>query len=389
MDVGEIREQIPVCRNMTYLNTGWSGPSPRSVVEAIKSRLDYEMLEGPASPEVSASGRDIQNKTRESVAELLNVRTEEICLTKNTTDGLNIVLNGLQWHPGDEIITCNLEHSSVLVPAFYKQRQYGAALKVIQLKSDEPNEIILEKIESSITSKTKLIFLSHIQYSSGLKMPVESIRKVSKDKGIFMLLDGAQSAGNIKVDLKEIDCDFYSIPGQKWLLGSEGIGALYIKDELISQVEPTQLSGRAILEHDNPNDLAPNINSIDKFLLTSTSRALQCGMSQAISFVREIGIDKIHERNVSLASLLKIRLSEMPGVNVLSPFDTKQSSGLVCFNVEGIDNESLVSSLWDKERIVVRRISYPQGVRASLHFFNTADEVNHLVQAVRSIMFHI
>ena len=84
MDVGEIREQIPVCRNMTYLNTGWSGPSPRSVVEAIKSRLDYEMLEGPASPEVSASGRDIQNKTRESVAELLNVRTEEICLTKNT-----------------------------------------------------------------------------------------------------------------------------------------------------------------------------------------------------------------------------------------------------------------------------------------------------------------
>ena len=310
-------------------------------------------------------------------------------MTKNTTDGLNIVLNGLRWLPGDEIITCSLEHSSVLVPAFYKQRQYGANLKIIQLNSDERNEIILDKIDSAITSRTKLIFLSHIQYSSGLKMPVEAIRRISKDRDILLLLDGAQAAGNINLDLKEIDCDFYSIPGQKWLLGSEGIGALYIKENLISQIEPTQVSGRAVLEHDNPGDLTPNINSIDKFLLASTSRALQCGLSQAITFMTDIGIDRIQKRNVGLASLLKIRLSEIQGVNVLSPLDENQSSGLVCFDVKGIDSESLVSTLWDTERIVVRHIGYPPGVRASLHFFNTADEVNHLVKAVRSIVLNI
>ena len=144
MDVAQIREQIPVCKNTNYLNTGWSGPSPRIVVDAIKARLDYEMMEGPASPDASSSGREIQNKTKQDVANLLNVSAEEICLTKNTTDGLNIVLNGLHWLPGDEIITCSLEHSSVLVPAFYKQRQYGADLKIIQLSSDERNEIILD-----------------------------------------------------------------------------------------------------------------------------------------------------------------------------------------------------------------------------------------------------
>jgi len=389
MDVAEIREQIPVCKNTNYLNTGWSGPSPRIVVDAIKARLDYEMMEGPASPDASSSGREIQNKTKEDVANLLNVSAEEICLTKNTTDGLNIVLNGLHWLPGDEIITCSLEHSSVLVPAFYKQRQYGADLKIIQLSSDERNEIILDKIESAITSRTKLIFLSHIQYSSGLKMPVEAIRKISKDRDIFLLLDGAQAAGNITVDLKAIDCDFYSIPGQKWLLGSEGIGALYIKEHLISQIETTQVSGRAVLEYDNPGDLKPNTDSIDKFLLASTSRALQCGLSQAISFITDIGIDQIQQRNLGLASLLKIRLNEIQGVNVLSSLDENQSSGLVCFDVTGIDSESLVSNLWDTERIVVRRIGHPAGVRASVHFFNTTDEVNHLVKAVRSIALNI
>ncbi len=111
MQIGRIREQIPACQRMVYVNSGWSGPSPVSVVEAIKARLDYEMDQGPTTPKVRETGREIQVQARLAVANLLNATPEEICLTKNTTDGINVVINGLTWSQGDEIITCSLEHS--------------------------------------------------------------------------------------------------------------------------------------------------------------------------------------------------------------------------------------------------------------------------------------
>ena len=133
MDVMRIREQIPVCQAMTYVNTGWSGPSPLKAVDAIKDRLDYEMNQGPPVPEVYQSGREIQDNLQQAVAELVNAAPEEICLTRNTTEGLNIVINGLPWQQGDEIITCDLEHSSVLIPAYFQQHRHGAVVKVLSL----------------------------------------------------------------------------------------------------------------------------------------------------------------------------------------------------------------------------------------------------------------
>ena len=143
IDVESFRQQIPVCQRAAYLNTGMSGPSPVPVVDAIKQRLDYEMEEGSGSPDVNSSGRSVREAARQCVASFLNASPEEICVTKNTTDGLNMVLNGLTWNPGDEIVTCDLEHSSVLVPTYYKQRQSGVVMKVLSMAPDEPMESIL------------------------------------------------------------------------------------------------------------------------------------------------------------------------------------------------------------------------------------------------------
>jgi len=252
VDVKRIREQIPVCQEMTYVNTGWSGPSPRVAVDAIKERIDLEMTQGPTSPDVYQSGREIQAKLRETFAQMVNASPEEICVTRNTTEGLNIVLNGLPWREGDEIITCDLEHSSVLIPAYYQQRRHGALVKVLPFAPDENQESILEKISAAISERTRLVFLSHVQYSSGLRMPVKEIRRLTKDRGALLLLDGAQAAGQVPLDMAEMDCDFYSLPAQKWLLGPEGVGALYIRRDLIPQVEPTYVAGRAVVSHTDP-----------------------------------------------------------------------------------------------------------------------------------------
>lgn len=385
MDVARLREQIPVCQRMVYVNTGWSGPSPIPVTEAIKVRLDYEMERGPTTEDVLESGRGIQARLLEAVGQLLNASPQEICLTENTTEGLNIVLNGLPWREGDEIITCNLEHSSVLVPAYYQQRRHGAVVKVLDMAPDERPDIILDKIEAAVTDRTRLVFLSHIEYSSGLRMPVKEIRRLTKDRGIFMLLDGAQTAGHITLDMKDMDADFYSIPAQKWLLGSEGVGALYIRSDLIPQVEPMQVAGRASLTSADPYQFEPNVSSIDKFLLTSTSAPLRAGMLEAVRFIQGIGVEEIESRNLDLAAYAKQALREIPGVSVLSPLDRESSTGLVSFTIDGVDAKEAVARLWERHRIVARWVSFPPGIRIALHFFNTEEEVDRVVEAVQGL----
>ena len=384
MDVAELRKQIPVCQTMTYMNTGWSGPSPLPVVDAIKDRFDLEMTQGPTSPEVQQSGKEIQAKAREAVARLMNAEPDEICLTKNTTEGINFVINGLPWRQGDEIMTCSLEHKSVLTPSYYQQHRHGAVVKVLTIASDESREGILEKIEAAVTGRTKLIFFSHIEYSCGLRMPVKEIRQLIRDRGVLMLLDGAQTAGHIALDMRDLDCDFYSIAGQKWLLGPEGTGALYIRRELIPQVEPAHVAGKAALPG-GPYEFQPNQTAIEKFLLTSTSAPLQAGLLKTIEFIQEIGVGEIEERNLDLAGRMKQALRELAGVKVFSPLDRQGSSGLVTFNIDGVSPEEVVSRLWEGHRILVRKVSFPLCVRASLHFFNTEEEVDQVVEAVRGM----
>ncbi|HIC15570.1 MAG TPA: aminotransferase class V-fold PLP-dependent enzyme [Gemmatimonadetes bacterium] len=386
MDVLKIREQIPVCQNMTYVNTGWSGPSPFSVVKAIKDRLDLEMNQGPTTSEVYQAGRDIQANIKTAMADLINASVDELCVTRNTTEGLNIVMNGLTWEEGDEIITCDLEHSSVLIPSYYQQHRHGAVVKVLQFNPNENRESILEKISDAITDRTKMVFLSHVEYSTGLRMPVKEIRQLTKSREIFMLLDGAQSAGHIALDMKDLDCDFYSIPGQKWLLGPEGVGALYIRQDLISQVQPTFVAGRSSLSPGNPYGFEPNVESMDKFLLTSTSVALQAGALEAIRFVNDPGVAAIEERGLDLSTILKQALVDVPGINLLSPMDRQDSTGLVSLTVDGMTPEEAVNRLWQEHRIVCRQVSFPPGLRISLHFFNTEEEVEQVVEALKRLV---
>jgi selenocysteine lyase/cysteine desulfurase len=367
---------------MTYLNTGWSGPNPVSVVEAIKERLDYEMFQGPTSPEVYQSGREVRSKLREAVAGLLNASPEEVCLTRNTTEGLNIVINGLPWREGDEIVTCDLEHSSVLVPSYYQRQRHGAVVNVVPVATAESPDVILDKIEAALTGRTRLVFLSHIEYSCGLRLPAKEIRALTRRRGILLMLDGAQTAGHIPLDMRDMDCDFYSIAGQKWLLGPQGVGALYIRRDLIPLVQPVHVAGGAALPTDNPYSFQPVETSIDKFSPTSTSVPIQAGLMEAIRLAREVGLAEIEARNLDLAEALKRGLQETPGVKVLSPLERRSSSGLVSFTIDGVAPADAVARLWEQHRIVIRPVSYPSSLRVSLHYFNTEEEVDQVVGAV-------
>ena len=385
MDIDEIRSQIPVLAHTAYMNTGWSGPAPRRVAQAMKDRIDLELEQGTTTSGVYEAGKEIQEQAQAAVARIFNASIDEVMVTRNTTEGLNIVLSGLDWQQGDEIIICDMEHGSVIAPAQLIGQRYGVAVKVVDLEVHDSSETIATKIVAAFTPKTRMVFISHILYATGRRMPAEEIRRATKDRGILMMLDGAQTGGHIELDMARSGFDFYSIPGQKWLLGYEGSGALYIRREHLERIHPAHTGGRAIARPANAHNFQPVADSMEKFLGGSVSVPVQAAFLEATKFIEEAGISNIETRNLDLAESAKAKLSEVAGVTVLSPSERRDSSGLVTFAVEGQTPISVVERLWEDHKIVVRQVGHPAGVRVSLHFFNTEEEVELLVGGVREL----
>ena len=385
MDIDEIRSQIPVLAHTAYMNTGWSGPAPRRVAQAMKDRIDLELEQGTTTSGVYEAGKEIQEQAQAAAARIFNASIDEVMVTRNTTEGLNIVLSGLDWQQGDEIIICDMEHGSVIAPAQLIGQRYGVAVKVVDLEVHDSSETIATKIVAAFTPKTRMVFISHILYATGRRMPAEEIRRATKDRGILMMLDGAQTGGHIELDMARSGFDFYSIPGQKWLLGYEGSGALYIRREHLERIHPAHTGGRAIARPANAHNFQPVADSMEKFLGGSVSVPVQAAFLEATKFIEEAGIYNIETRNLDLAESAKAKLSEVAGVTVLSPSERRDSSGLVTFAVEGQTPISVVERLWEDHKIVVRQVGHPAGVRASLHFFNTEEEVELLVGGVREL----
>ena len=385
MDIEKIRSQIPVLAHTAYLNTGWSGPPPARVAQAMKNRIDQELEQGPIMPEVLAAGREIQAQAREAAARIFNASVEEVLVTRNTTEGLNIVLSGLDWNQGDEIIICDMEHGSVIAPAQLIGQRYGVGVKVVDLEMLDSRAAIVSKIEAAFTPKTRMVFISHILYATGRRMPAEELRMLTKDRGILLMLDGAQTGGHIELDMASSGFDFYSIPGQKWILGYEGSGALFMRREHLERIHPAHTGGRGVASPADAHNFQPVTDSMEKFLGGSVSVPVQVAFLEATKFIEEVGIKNIEERNLDLAESAKAKLAEVPGVTVHSPLERRDSSGLVSFSIAGQEPVPIVEKLWENYRLVVRQVGYPAGVRASLHFFNTEEEVDLLVGGVREL----
>ena len=382
VDAEKLRAQIPACQQVVYLNSGWSGPSPRRVVDAITARLEYESALGPTTAEVVASRQRLQEEATVEAAALLNASTDEVFLTQNTTEGINIVLSGLPWREGDEIVTCDLEHASVLVPAYHLQSR-GVRVRVVHIEPAASWEEIVQSMTEAFTPRTRMVFLSHIEYTSGLRMPLEQLGALCRPRGIWLLADGAQTAGHIALDMERTGVDFYATTGHKWLLGPDGAGMLFIRRELIPEVQPTFVSSHAVESYDTEGDFTPNPSTMAKFGLTTSSTALRAGFVEAIRLARETGMDAIEANNVALAARAKEALAEVPGVRILSPFGGPGACGLATFAVDGVEPNALVSRLWEEERVVARSIRELGGaVRFSLHAFNTDAEVATAVGVV-------
>lgn len=383
IDVEAIRAQIPVCQRSIYMNTGWSGPSPLPVLDAIRGQLELESVEGPASPRVIAVSREVDAEARTEVAALVGASVEEIALLESTTEGLHVVLNALDWKANDEAITFGVEHSSPLVSTLYLQSK-DVAVKVLELAPEDRGDAILEKVSAALGPRTRVICMSHVQYATGLRMPLAEVCALAQRRGVQVLVDGAQAVGQLPLDLPGMGVDYYAMPGQKWLLGPDGVSMLYVRPDHLGELHARNpyLAGRGVRAAER--HLEPQ-ESVRKLELSTSSTALRAGLTAAIRFIRSAGLEEIQGHNLALAAALKDGLAALDGVNVLSPMDPDMATGLVAARLTEVPARPAVEALWGRWRIAARSIEELDAVRFSLHFFNTESEVERVVAAVTEL----
>lgn len=374
--IKRVRQSLPVLQNITYFNTGSVGPLPSATVDTITEIQQEEVYHGRITPDVFKKKKKIKEDTRESIAQLFNVSSDEISLTHNTTEGINIILSGISWSEGDEIITSNVEHAAILLPLFVLRDRYGVNIKFVKSGTG-----IIEDLKDKITSKTKIIAISHVSYATGEVLPLEEIIELAHKKGVAVLVDGAQSAGAIPVDFKKLNVDFYSVPGQKWLCGPEGTGALYVSKNRLLEVSQT-FSGLGSVEEFNPLGKYKFYDSAKHFEIASTYVPILVGLNSSIQWLaKEIGTEWSFERAKVLRELAWKELNSLKNVKVITP---EKSAGLISFSVDGVNPKEVVLDL-AKQDIIIRKITENNSVRASIGFFNSEDDIEKLVRAVSNL----
>jgi L-cysteine/cystine lyase len=276
------------------------------------------------------------------------------------------------------LLICDLEHIALTSPANVLAERHQ--VKVVRVASpyQATQSEVLEIVKGGISPNTRLVALSHIQFSCGLRIPIKGIASVVKERGIPFLVDGAQSVGQIPVDVADLGCDFYTLSGQKWLLGPVSTGALYVSREHRRQLEPLITTNAVEARRaDGPPGLA-------RFSLASSNPALLAGFTASVELALEIGIQNIEQHVKTLSNLLRTKLNSTPAT-LLSPDESESTSGLVTYSFNCWSPLELVKTLQTRFGIIVREVDYPAGVRFSMSHFNAENEVERVAAALRQL----
>jgi L-cysteine/cystine lyase len=374
--LARIREDLPSLAGRTYLNSGTTGPMPRPVAEAVCETAMAHLREPRTGRGHFERAQQIKQDCRAALAGLLGCLPTEIALTHNTTEGMNLITLGVNWAPGDEAITTNVEHPGVLLPLWIVRDRFAVTVKTADLLSRPPDPV--QAIVGLITPRTKLISLSHVSYSTGDVLPVAEIASAAHEHGVLVLVDAAQAFGAMDVDMGSLGADFYSVSGQKWLCGPEGTGALYSAQNAISQIRTT-FAGYGTIEA---------YNDYSGFLARDDGRRFEQGtmhlpdltglLAAATWMTGTAGEDWAHRRIHGLAAMARAELAKLDGVEVITG---SVHAGLVSFSVGDADPQELVQRLADRA-ILVRAIPRPAAVRLSAGCFVTEDELTDAVAAI-------
>ncbi|HET6704415.1 aminotransferase class V-fold PLP-dependent enzyme [Amycolatopsis sp.] len=386
-DVERARRETPGCAEVVHFNNAGSALPPAVVTDTVVEYLRHEALAG--GYEAAAATADRLDAVYASVARLLGAGSDDIALTDNATRSWQAVFYALPFGPGDRILTSRAEYASNAIAFLQVARRTGAVVEVIG--DDESGQLDVEELRRRVDGDVKLIAVSHVPTQGGLVNPAEEIGAVASAAGIPFLLDACQSAGQLDLDVTRLKCDALSGTGRKYLRGPRGTGFLYVHPRLRERLEPAMLDLHSA-SWESPTEYVVDPTA-KRFEVWERDFAAVYGLGAAIDYALDWGLPAIEERVTSLAATLRSRLSEA-GARVHDVGARK--CGLVTFSVEGTPaaeikarlaeahiNTSLSTRTSAQYDFTARAL--PDMVRASVHYYNTEDEIDLLVRQIEKL----
>lgn len=396
----EIKSHFPILNQeinghpLVYLDSAATSQKPTPVIEALKEY--YEFDNSNVHRGVHTLGNRATEKyegAREKVQQFINASsTQEIVFLRGTTTAINLVAQSYgraNVEEGDEIVITYMEHHSNIIPWQQLAKERGAVLKYIELEED--GTISLENVRAAITDRTKIVSMVYVSNVLGTMNPVKEVAKIAHEHGAVMMVDGAQAAPHLKIDVQDLDCDFFAFSGHK-MVGPTGIGVLYGKKHLLEAMEPVEFGGEMI-------DFVGLYDSTWKELPWKFEGgtpiiAGAVGLAAAIDFLQEIGLDEIEKHEHHMAALAMDKMGAIEGLEIYGPKDPAKRAGIVTFNLKEVHPHD-VATVLDMSGIAVRAghhcaqplmkwLDVTATARASFYLYNDESDIDRLVEGLRS-----
>jgi selenocysteine lyase/cysteine desulfurase len=372
----EIQQAFTLDRTLINLNNGGVSPSPRVVQDAMRRYLEYSNT-APAytmwqilEPEIEA--------VRRRLAQSFGCDPEEMAITRNASEALEIVQLGLPLQRGDEVLTTTQDYPRMLTTWRQRERRDGIVVKEIGFPVPPPSQDDLaDRIERAITAKTRVIHVCHITNLTGQIFPIRKIVQLARARGIDVIVDGAHAYAHFPFTRDELDCDYYGTSLHKWLLAPHGTGFLYVRKEKVEKIWPLMAA---------PPEMNGNIRKFEE--IGTHPAANHNAIAEALTFHEGIGAERKAARLRFLFQRWAKRLEKLPKVKILTPYDAAQSCGLASVAIEGLDPNKLVQYLWDKHRIIVTPIVHKEFscVRVTPNVYTTLSEIDRFSDVMEEVI---
>ena len=361
-----------------HFNTASIGPSPKVVQDEIIKSLRHAEIWGIELHEKV-------EPVRQRIAKFLSAPSSQIAITRNTTEGMNIVARNLSLKKGDEVILTSEEHIGGSAPWLALQNEIGVVVRVINTSSSE--EDVYDQIEKSITVNTKVISVSHITCTTGTVLPVKKIIDLCAMRGITSCIDGAQAVGQIPVDLSQLQPDFYVTSGHKWMFGPKGTGILYLNQQFLENTDPHYVGSYSDSRFDLMNGILEYNRTASRYEYGTRNSPIIAGLGSAIDFINKIGIENISNRGKELSLRFRNGISRHPRIKIHTPMDSKYSASIVTFTIEGKQSDEVCRKAIVGGRTVLRSIyeNDMNAIRASFAIHNDYAEVDKLIQDMLNV----
>ena len=387
----QILDQIVNDEPLVYLDSAATTQKPKQVLDVMRRYYEEDNANVHRGVHTLAERATADYEaSRDKVRAFLNANSrKEILFTRGTTTGLNWVAKFAEQllQPGDEVVISIMEHHSNIIPWQQAVAKTGAVLKFVYLKD---GELDMDDLEAKITDQTKFVSITHVSNVLGVINPVKEIGQIAHRHGAIMVVDGAQSAPHMQIDVVDLDCDFFTLSGHK-MAGPTGIGVLYGKADLLNQMNPIEFGGEMI---DFVYEQTATWKELPwKFEAGTPNISGSIGLGAAIDYLTEIGLADIHQHEQDLINYVMPKLREIDGLTIYGPVDNTRRGGVIAFNIDGLHPHDVATAL-DMEGVAVRAghhcaqplINYlgvPATARASFYLYNTFADCDKLVEAIK------